>query len=128
MKRDMDLARTLLLRVEKDATFNGNDYYIQHPSELALEKWSDEQVSYHLHLLIEAKLLDGSADLGGGFSILKLTWQGHEFLDTIREPEVWKKTSEGAKKVGGVGMDLLVELAKAYGKQFIKERLGVDLL
>jgi hypothetical protein len=25
----------------------------------------------------------------------RLTWDGHEFLDAIRDPEVWRRTKEG---------------------------------
>ncbi len=49
------------------------------------------------------------------------------FLNSIRDPEVWKLTREGAAKVGGVGIEFLWEIAKAYGKQQIKEKLGLEL-
>jgi fructose-specific phosphotransferase system IIC component len=38
---------------------------------------------------------------------------------------VWRRTKAGAEKIGGVGLSLIVEMAKAYGKQVITEKLGV---
>jgi hypothetical protein len=58
---------------------------------------------------------------------LQLTWRGHEFLETVRDPEVWKRTKDGARKAGNFGLGFVVELAKAYGKHIAKERLGLDL-
>jgi Hypothetical protein (DUF2513) len=29
---------------------------------------------------------------------LNLTWQGHEFLETVRDPDVWERTKEGASR------------------------------
>ncbi len=58
---------------------------------------------------------------------LQLTWQGHEFLESVRDPEVWARTMAGAKKVGNWGLEFVVDLAKAYAKHVAKERLGVDI-
>lgn len=56
-----------------------------------------------------------------------LTWHGHEFLDAIRDPEVWKKTKNGALAAGGFTFDLLKELAKGYLKKQIADRTGVEI-
>jgi hypothetical protein len=55
----------------------------------------------------------------------RLTFQGHEFLDTIREPEVWRRTKEAAGKVGGAGLELLLAVGKAYAKQVLLEKTGI---
>jgi len=55
-----------------------------------------------------------------------LTWMGHEFLSSIRSPEIWKKTKSGVKKIGGASVDLMWEVAKAYAKHVAKEKLGID--
>ena len=57
----------------------------------------------------------------------RLTYQGHEFLDTIRDGEVWRRTKAGAEKIGGASIGFVWELAKAYGKQLVTERLGFSL-
>ncbi|MCK0551051.1 DUF2513 domain-containing protein [Pseudomonas syringae] len=35
----------------------------------------------------------------------RLTYKGHEFLDTVRDEEIWRRT-----KAGGVGLGLLLEI------------------
>jgi hypothetical protein len=51
----------------------------------------------------------------------RLTFHGHEFLDTIREPEIWHTTKESAKKVGGAGVQMLFEIGRACLKQKLVE-------
>lgn len=56
-----------------------------------------------------------------------MTWNGHEFLDAVRDPEIWQKTKDGASKVGSASIEFLWEMAKAYAKHLAKERLGMIL-
>ena len=58
---------------------------------------------------------------------LRLTWAGHDYLDAVRDPEIWKQTRAGAEKVGGFTIDLLKELAKGLIKKKIEEHTGVKL-
>ena len=55
----------------------------------------------------------------------RLTYRGHEFLDTIRDEEVWRRTKAGVTKMGGASIELLWEIGKAYGKQVAQEKLGI---
>ncbi|SMF17406.1 Hypothetical protein SAMN02745962_02029 [Pseudomonas sp. LAIL14HWK12:I11] len=57
----------------------------------------------------------------------RLTIRGHEYLDTIRDTEVWRLTKAGAEKAGGVSLAVMLEIGKAYGKQVLRERLGLDI-
>lgn len=122
MKRDMDLVRAILLAVEE----GHGDIDIQ--DGLPGTEASAQELEYHLNLAQQAGLLDvAGVTLGGGYHIQGLTWEGHDFLDTIRDPEVWKRTKEGATKVGGWSFGLLKDLATAYIKSEAKGRLGFDL-
>ncbi|MDD1152721.1 DUF2513 domain-containing protein, partial [Pseudomonas sp. TNT2022 ID357] len=87
-------------------------------------------VSYHVMQLDGAGFI--VAQKLGGMNSFKwepkyLTYQGHEFLETIRDGEVWSLTKKGADKVGSSSHSLVLELGKAYGKQVLKDRLGIDL-
>ncbi len=81
MKRNMTLIRKILLKVEQNA--NPNKAII-----VSIAGHSDVEVSYHLKLLDQAGLIRALVITGGeGFqqwSVFHLTWQGHDFLDTIR--------------------------------------------
>lgn len=129
MKRDMSLIRELLLRLEAlplppgaVTTLDSSD------EELAIEGYASDQVDYHLDQLAQAGFVHGRGSRPmRGISFCGLTWEGHDFLDSVRDPEVWRRTKEGAAKAGGAGIELVWEIAKAYGKQVAKERLGLDL-
>lgn len=123
MKLDKELVREILLAVEAYDEAQGW-------MELTIEGRTAEDVSYHVMLLDEAGLLSGIS-LGGlnhfEWQPRRLTYKGHEFLDTVRDPEVWRRTKEGAEKAGVAGLGMLVELGKAYARQLLKERLGIEL-
>lgn len=68
----------------------------------------------------------------GGVSVFKflsdaMINSGHEFLESVRDPEVWKKTKNGAKKIGSFGIDLLSALAKDLIKKKIRDYTEVEL-
>lgn len=95
MKKDMDLVREILLRLE--AHEHGNA-----PYELKVEGYSQEQIGYHVYLMNQAGLLlanDTShrpaydpdmEDLSPEATPICLTWEGHEFLEAAREPSMWQ--------------------------------------
>jgi len=130
MKRNMDVIRAILLRFET----------VDRPRvsrrDLTLDGYTTEQVDLHLDLMKEAGLIDHQIvrpNSGSGYSSvgidmgLRPTMLGYDFLDSIRDPEIWRRTKEGADKAGGATIEFVWELAKSYGKQVIKERLGIDL-
>jgi hypothetical protein len=121
MKRDMDLIRTLLLRIEADPQFDGT-YQIQPdgPGDLGITNHSYAEVAYHLNQLIDEGFMKGSHTMQMPL-ISQLTWNGHELLDDIRDPDVWRKTKERAKTITSVGLGFLWEIAKAE----VKAKLGL---
>lgn len=126
MKRDMDFIREILLDIE------GQDG--PQLSDLLPGPVSDEgynKLAEHLRLLIDdAGLVTGIAAhsmAGKNWLDLKLTWDGHEFLDTVRDDEIWARTKQGALAAGGFSLDLLAALAKGFVKKQIEEKTGVEL-
>jgi hypothetical protein len=118
MKRDLDYIRELLLAIEADSRLDGTGLVHFAPSSDSGR--SCEELAYHLTLLIEAGFLKGEPT-GQIPMISRLTWDGHEFLDDIRDPEIWGKTKERAKTVAGLGLQFVWEIAKAE----IKTKLGL---
>ena len=121
MKRDMEVVRTLLMQVADNSQFNGRGIYSATADEFPVEGFSCEEIDYHFSLLFGAGLLDGKHNLSPGFVIKGVTWNGHEFLDATRDPDVWEKTKARAKGVSNTGMGILLEIAKAE----IKTKLGL---
>jgi hypothetical protein len=51
--------------------------------------------------------VDGSIGADGHIVLKKLSWQGCEFLDDVRSPEIWRKTKERAGSVASVGLSFI---------------------
>lgn len=127
MKRDMDLIRELLLAIEDHPTLaDGSQVLIVDTADkLGFQDRSLAEIHYHLEMLIKKGLVEGEINL---LQIVSgLTWDGHDFLDTIRDPDIWRQTKEGAKKAGGFSLELLGDLAKGLIKKKIEEHTGVQL-
>ncbi|OXR48058.1 hypothetical protein PuT2_14770 [Pusillimonas sp. T2] len=113
MKRNWDTIREVLTRLEDlpstDTAIQLSDF----PSDRAYE------YSYHVELLIEAGLVEGnmSRTLGRGptdFFGRRLTWLGHEFLDSIRSDSVWSKTK---RTFASKGIDMTFDLVKSVASE-----------
>ncbi len=104
MKRDMDLARAILLAVEeKGGPDGGSEIDIGFPEK------TPEEVSYHVQLLHEAGLLQATdySSIGDyDWMPERLTWEGHEFLDAARNETLWNRAkSITLEKTGGLGFE-----------------------
>ena len=100
MKRDMDLAREILLAIEANEKATGHGVI-----RIDMEGRTRDEISYHVKQLYQAGLIeavDASSSSGLHWAPRCLTWSGHEFLDTAREPSRWAKAMQVAKDKGGV--------------------------
>lgn len=89
MERDMDLARIILLTLaESDKPIDAGDPIFKgYPRSL---------VGYHFQILNEACLIVANvhgADNDPYYfaTASRLTWEGNDFLDAIRDESIWKK-------------------------------------
>jgi len=102
--------------------------------------YRDPKFEFHMAILSDKGFLeqdDGDPGFGLTKSLdgflswsvlpLRLTASGQDFIDTVQNPEVWSKTKSAAKMVGGVGLDLFLQIAKAEAKRFAIEKLGISL-
>ncbi|KCZ88038.1 DUF2513 domain-containing protein [Hyphomonas jannaschiana] len=125
MKRDADLLRKILLAAEAKSddglivTLTPED--LPHPNFEEV-MWSHvlvlEDLGYIAH---EQQACDESVDVG------RITAAGYDFLDSVRDDEVWRKTKEAAASAGGFTIDLLGDLAKGLIKTQIKRLTGVEV-
>ena len=107
MKRDMDLIRELLLKLEALPMRRGGIVSITpHADEIAVAGYDVDQIEYHLS---------------------QITPAGHDFLDSVRDPETWSRTKKAAAGAGGFTLELLSDLAKGFIKKQIEDRTGVKL-
>ena len=124
MERNWDTIREILIRLEAMEPEKGCLQLGDFPSEKAYE------YSHHVELLIEAGLIQGqmSKTLGthaSDFLAIRLTWEGHEFLDAIRSDTVWNKAKASFVK-GGLSMtfDLVKSVASDIAAAYLKSTIG----
>lgn len=114
MKRDMDLIRLILLKIEEE--------YGSHTLlDLSIDGYDMETVAYHCKLLFEAGFVsyyDSIYSSGGldGFQVGSITWNGHDYLDKVRDNSVWHKTKEIIKKNG---LPLVIDTVKTISNGII---------
>ena len=120
MKRDMDLVRKILLALEEQESG-----FAEH--KFKVEGYSEDEVGYHVLLLMEAGLVHGvdMTHLGSKNPVAapsRLTWQGYEFLDAARNDTLWNKAKGKVKEIGGsVAFSTLSTLLK----KLAAEALGI---
>jgi hypothetical protein len=110
MKRDMDLIREILLRIEEYPHFP--EISAGKP-EIPMEfpGYDAEEVNYNLKILSQAGLVN--TDIGKTFSyrwVHGLTWQGHEFLDLMKKDSLWNKAKDAMKETGGMAFEVLIRI------------------
>ena len=120
MKRDLDLARRILIKIEAElppmqvGTFTPSAFSVENK-----EEW--DWILEHFRLLADAGFIEKGSLSSGGYTLRGITWAGHEFLDSIRDEEVWRRTKEGANKVGSWSLETLSEIARAIAKKKLRD-------
>lgn len=100
MKRDMDLVREILIHVsESNSPVDASVFVDTHNDS--------EKIIYTIDIMKEAGLVKASIQKAFqvGYvsaSINSLTWEGHDFLDSVRNDKVWKEVKKTISKVAGV--------------------------
>lgn len=114
MKRDLDLVRDLLLYFEAKTETAG----IQ-SSDVLIDGYDETQISLHLNIMAEAGLLicepfrsSTNPDRFIRTFVFDLSWEGHEYLDTIRDPKIWKGTKSALGRIGNWSFGVALEIAK----------------
>ena len=105
MKRDLELIREILLRVEETPVGRSLS------SPLKLDGYeNDNVVAEHVRLLKEAGYIEAQIAIGFNqvgvhqvqdFSITRLLNDGHDFIANAKNPTVWKKTIDFLASKGG---------------------------
>lgn len=127
MLRDMGLMRALLLKLE---VINEDRYgvYIYTSEDIQIDGYLWAQIIYHYELAAEAGLVEmGGTEFIGKLMFKRLTWAGHDFVDAVRDDDIWNRTKKGALAAGGFSFDLVKDLAKGLIRKKVEELTGVDL-
>ncbi len=114
MKRDMDLIRKIMLKIEEE-------YRSSAIINLSIDGYDRETVAYHCRILNDAGFVSDyegryASDQLYMFWVGPLTWEGNDFLDKIRDDGIWYKTKEVITKKG---LPLIVDTIKTIANSFI---------
>ena len=118
MKRDMDLARQIMLELEQ-AQYTGAWIHI------SIENFSKEKVNYHVMLLAKANLIEAEKyvnSCGTERLPISLNMQGHDFLEAAKNETIWQKAKTHIQNKGGV---LTFDVAKAVLAQASLKQVGL---
>jgi hypothetical protein len=113
----MDLIRAVLIETEKlpeDAAMH----------DISVEGFTEAEISNHVRLCDEAGFIDAhdlSTMQGVCWKPQRLTYQGHEFLDSIRSDTVWNNVKALTRKTTGT---LTVEGLKIALPHVLKSLIG----
>lgn len=119
MKRDMDIIRLLLIEQESG----------ERPPELA--EYDERLVVYNSVLMMDAKLIEGDVTVDENGEVIqsiifRMTWAGHDFLDSTRDPTVWQKAKDRVIKPGvSWSFSILVEFLKTEAQRQLGSALGL---
>lgn len=121
MKRDMELIRRLLFLIEEQ-----ND----DQKELKLPEDIDRQTMvYHLKLLEQAGYVKNNIDYADDepyWINSSLTWEGYEFLDSIKNESVWGKIKETlSSELNDMPLTLIKTVGLEATKQWAFKKLGL---
>lgn len=130
MKLNYDCLRKILLTIESDVKWNENltlCYIDLYEMKEALKDFSKADIAYASKMAIEADLIEANIiDCDNGIidiSYYGLTYEGHQFLDTVREKNVWEKTKQTISSFGGASLSIIKGIAAEYLTTFIKSHL-----
>ena len=120
MKRDLNLLRAILLRIEEIDSLTIH-------SDVLLDLCGDpNNLAFHIHLLVESGYLaihDHVSYIGGErFLISHITSSGCDYLDSVRNESIWNTTLQKIKDFGGT---VSLDIVKDIGTALIRGQLGV---
>lgn len=128
LKRDFELIRKILVKIEEYPHFG-------HITDFKIEGVDEDALNYHLLLLKEANYIKANLiELGSGKYILssvqRLTFDGHEFLDSLKNKELWNQFVEylkgESKELGSLPISVLLELFKKFAINWGETKLGFN--
>lgn len=111
--RDVLLSCEELLKMDEDGYMNS----LSHEElEQVLPNYKTEDIIYTVVKLKEAGFLDVKVTRASGnilvdVRVYDITFNGHEFLNDIRDDDNWKKVKDISKAVGAFSINMIAQIA-----------------
>lgn len=121
MKLNPDCIRDTLLYLEEQLTidYSNNTFEfitLYQLTENMIEKYngkySEDDIWYSVYNLTNIKFIEGTIHDSGKQKMIiceieNITWDGHQFLSTVRSDTIWEATKKKAKQIGGMSIHSL---------------------
>lgn len=142
MRLNLDCVRDVLLCVEENTDHHHRCTFVDFgPTETMCSIESDDSIPeyqvklhtqytndeliYHVHYCLEANLIRKYLIHGSAILISDLTPFGHEFLNNIREDNVWNGVKSIASKVGAKSLEAVTQISSNVVTELIKSHFGI---
>ena len=130
MRLNHDCVRDVMLFIEEEQELGMAphlpDFLNQKkPAKSRLDKYDAETIKYSLMKLDETNYLNDNCVITQyqliEFDVTSITWNGHKFLDTIRDPKIWKTTKNVASHLESISITLLSNIASNVLESYIQK-------
>lgn len=130
MKFNLDCARDILFLLEDKPTITPDlEFDSINIQEIAddLDKYEIQDIANTLLLLEEADFIVAEA-LGGNdslcdFTVVRITYDGYQFMESIRSDSVWDKTKSVCTKVGSFSISVISQIAVSIIASLVNAQL-----
>ena len=124
MRLNADCMRAILLEIEKQPL---NSSLRLSELKNAISDFESDEVEYAVLKLDEADFINATiAHYDNGYyisSIDSITYNGHQFLETIRDNKVWSKTKTICGKIGSFAVDVITKVSSEVITNLIKSQI-----
>ncbi|WP_432646630.1 DUF2513 domain-containing protein [Mitsuokella sp.] len=124
MKRDLDLMRNILLRIEAFDPKCGHAIRL-----LTFKDLCDDlpMLSLQIELLIDAGFIEVDSEIAlddytKDFIISRITFAGYEYLDSVRNDTIWESVK---KRLASIGGEASIDIVKSLASSMLLKQLGL---
>lgn len=133
MKLSIDCIRDVLIALEENLVLDENHIIQSIEFEsfcTLLPQYSENDVFYTCQKLDEANYIEFDVLYAGNSAyyskISNITFDGHQFLETIRSDKVFNKTKSILSKVGSFTLSAVSQVATTVLTQLINNQIGIN--
>ena len=123
-KRDFERIREILLHLENHDSDDGYVWTRNDP----FYRQSD---NYQFTLMVQAGFITGTDYLSMAGIVpdrVQITFNGHDYLNAIRDEGIWSRTKTAVAETGGSAtLELLKNIATGFVKKKLSQHTGLDL-
>lgn len=110
--------------VAEDLPYNENPTMIYFLKNSSLSQYAPDDIYYSMEKVVEAGFIElrKVKTLNGPYDgiVIGITWNGHQFLDSIRSDKVWNKAKEKVRKtIGSTSLQILSSVAVSVATKFL---------